>query len=62
VWVWVPKYRYRVLEGQVAEQVFNRLHMFAEHKGCEVVDLNVQRNNVHMLAMVPPQVTIWDLM
>ena len=60
--VWVPKYRYRVLEGQVGEEVTKCVHVFAGHKGCEVVELNVQKDHVHLIAMVPPKVSISDLM
>ena len=60
--VWVPKYRYRVLEGPIAEHVHKCVHVFAGHKGCEVVELNVQKDHVHLIAMVPPKVSISDLM
>jgi putative transposase len=30
--------------------------------GCEVVELNVQKDHVHLLVMVPPKVSISDLM
>lgn len=60
--VWVPKYRYRVPEGQVDAEVSKCVHVFAGHQGCEVVELNVQRDHVHLIAMVPPTVSISDLM
>jgi putative transposase len=34
--------------------------MFSEQKGCEVVELNVQTDHVHLLTMVPPKVSISD--
>jgi putative transposase len=60
--VWTPKYRYRILEGVVAEEVCSCLHIFCAQKGCEVVELNVQRDHVHLVAMVPPKVSISELM
>ena len=30
--------------------------------GCEVVELNVQQDHVHIVAIVPPKVSISDLM
>ena len=60
--VWVPKYRHRVLSGEVGREVHNCIRVFAERAGCEVVELNVQRDHVHLLVMVPPKVSISTLM
>src|SRR5512137_1577407 len=40
--VWVPKYRYRVLKGAVAEEVNTCIQVFCGQLGCEVVEVNVQ--------------------
>jgi putative transposase len=56
--VWVPKYRFRVLTGKVAEEVANCIRAFSEQQGAEVVELNVQADHVHLLALVPPKVSI----
>ncbi len=59
--VWVPKYRYRVLTGPVGKEVNTCIQVFCGQKGCEVVELNVQPEHVHLLVMVPPKVSISDL-
>ena len=59
--VWVPKYRYRILRGEVGREVHHCIMMFADQKKCEVVELNVQADHVHLLVMVPPKVSISDL-
>ena len=59
--VWVPKYRYRVLEGMVGREVHNCIQVFCGRLGCEVVELNVQPDHVHLISMVPPKVSISDL-
>jgi putative transposase len=56
--VWVTKYRYKVLQGAVAVEVENCIRAFSEQQKCEVVELNVQIDHVHLLAMVPPKVSI----
>ena len=56
--VWVPKYRYRVLTGLVGQEVERCIRAFSERAGAEVVELNVQADHVHLLAMVPPKVSI----
>ena len=60
--VWVPKYRYRVLQGAVGEEVRHSLQGFCGQAGGEFVELNVQPDHVHLIAMVPPKVSISDLM
>ena len=47
--VWVPKYRYRVLTGKVGQEVERCIRAFSEQQGCEVVELNVQVDHVHLL-------------
>ena len=58
--VWVPKYRFRILEGKVATEVGNCIRAFSEQKHSEIVELNIQIDHVHLLVMVPPKVSISD--
>ena len=54
--VWVPKYRFRILKGEVNDDVKACIRMFSqEFKGCEIVELNVREDHVHMIVMVPPK-------
>ena len=56
--VWVPKYRFRILEGQISRDVSEFIHAFSEQQGCEIGELNVQIDHVHLLVMVPPKLSI----
>jgi len=56
--VFVPKYRLRILSGRVGQEVANCIRAFAQQQNCEVVELNVQVDHVHLLVMVPPKVSI----
>ena len=58
--VWVPKYRFRILTGKVATEVERCIRAFSEQKKCEVVELNIQMDHVHLLAMVPPKISVSD--
>jgi putative transposase len=60
--VWVPKYRYRVMGGPVKEAVDRGIRAVCGYRGCEVVELNVQRDHVHLIVLVPPKVSVSDLM
>ena len=60
--VWTPKYRFRVLFGEVKVLVENDIRMLCEWKGVEILELNVQIDHVHVVCSVPPKVSISDLM
>ncbi len=53
--VWVPKYRFKILTGKVEKMVENCVRAFSEQQSCEVLELNVQIDHVHIVVMVPPQ-------
>ena len=56
--VFVPKYRLRILTGDVAQEVNNCIRAFVEQQKAELVELNIQIDHVHLLTMVPPKVSI----
>ena len=60
--VWVPKCRYRVLEGKVGHEIGKSIRVYAGRLGCEVVELSIQPDHVHLLVKVPPKVAISELM
>tara|TARA_R110000868_G_C10443251_1_gene725563 strand:- start:68 stop:508 length:441 start_codon:yes stop_codon:yes gene_type:complete len=60
--VWVPKYRLRILKGVIKTLVERDIRSLCEWKSCEVQELNVQEDHVHLLVSVPPKVSISKLM
>src|SRR5512137_1237678 len=58
----VPKYRYRILAGAMKEATEAGIQAICGYAGCEVVELNVQKDHVHLVVMVPPKVSISGLM
>jgi putative transposase len=52
--IWTPKYRYKILSGDLAQDVDTCIRGFSERLDCEIIELNVQSDHVHVLAMVPP--------
>ena len=56
--VWVPKYRFRVLTGKVGREVEKCIRIFSEQQGCEVRELNVQIDHVHLLVLIPSKVSV----
>ena len=60
--VWVPKYRFRILTGALREAAASGIQAICGFAGCEVVELNVQPDHVHLVMMVPPKVAVSDLL
>lgn len=60
--VWTPKYRFRVLQGKVKEEVELSIREQSRQLGCEVVELNVQVDHVHALVQIPPKTSISEFM
>ena len=56
--VWVPKYRYRILTGAVAELMDRDIRMLCEWKDVEVIELNVQVDHIHALFSIPPKISV----
>ena len=60
--MWTPKYRFRVLFGEVKSLVENDIRMLCEWKGVEIIELNVQLDHIHVVCSIPPKVSVSNLM
>ena len=60
--VWAPKYRYKILDGMIKEQLQEDIQMLIEWLGCEKKELNIQRDHVHLIISVPPKLSISRVM
>ena len=60
--VWVPKYRYRILTGAVAELMDRDIRLLCEWKDVEVLELSVQVDHIHALFSIPPKISISTFM
>ena len=58
--VWAPKYRYKVLKGEIAREAEYCIREFSEKLGCEINEFNIQNDHIHLLVMVPPKLSISD--
>lgn len=57
--VWTPKYRYRILEGEIAKRVEEKIRAICEWKDVEILELNVMKDHVHMVVSMPPRVSMY---
>lgn len=60
--VWVPKYRYRILSGGFKELIERDIRGMSEWLGCEVRELNVREDHVHVVVSIPPKVSVSEYM
>jgi putative transposase len=60
--VWCPKYRFRILKGQVGKYIENRIRELCEWKKVEILELNVVEDHVHMVVVISPRLSVSDLM
>ena len=56
--IWTPKYRFKILTGEVGKEVESCIRMFSDRLGCTVVELNVVSDHVHLLVKIPPKVEV----
>lgn len=59
--VWCLKYRFRILTGIVKDLVEHDIRMLCEWKGCDIEELNVQPDHIHLLVSIPPRVSVSEL-
>ena len=60
--VLVPKYRLRILQGEIKSLLSKDIHMLCEWLSSEVKELTIQEDHVHLVVSVPPKVSISKLM
>lgn len=60
--VWVTKYRYKVLEGEVAARVRELVRQTCEIFEIEILRGVVSKDHVHILISAPPEISPSDIM
>ena len=60
--VWCPKYRYRILEGALAEFVEQTLKMLCQWRNIEILEMNVKDDHIHLIISVPPRLSVSEVM
>jgi putative transposase len=56
--VWIPKYRYRVMTGEVQAYVQSQLKKLCDWKKLEVIEQNVCPEHVHIVLWIPPNMAV----
>lgn len=56
--IWTPKYRYRILKGNIKIELERCISNFSEQLNCKIIELNVQDDHVHLIIMIPPKISV----
>ena len=59
--VWITKYRYKILKGNIGQRLIALLKQGCEAKDIEIVKGHVAPDHVHMLVSVPPNLSASDV-
>ena len=59
--VWIPKYRRKILVGEIAEETKKILQAIADEKGWEILALEVMPDHIHLFASAPPKYAPADI-
>ena len=60
--IWVPKYRYRILNGKIKEELKKCFYVCAEKSGCIISELSIQDDHIHMIVIIPPKQSVSQIM
>lgn len=61
--VFCPKYRYKIRQDEGVKHVVQQIYRLCNQKdGVEVIELNVQRDHVHLVVSLPPKYAVSKFM
>lgn len=59
---WITKYRFPVLTGAVGCKVRDIIKQVCKDQGVEIIQGNVRPEHIHLVASIPPQLSVSKLM
>ena len=59
--VWITKYRYRVLRGEIGLRVRDIISQVAEELGVKIINGVVSAEHLHLFVSIPPYLAVSDL-
>ena len=60
--VFAPKYRRRVIYGQIREDIGKILRELCDRKGINIIEAEMCPDHVHMLIEIPPKYSVSEIM
>jgi len=59
--VWCPKYRYRILKGEVAKSARDIIRQLCEWKKVDILEGSVQIDHIHLVTSIPPKYSVAEV-
>jgi putative transposase len=56
--VWCPKYRYRILRGEIGKTVRELIRQLCEWKKIKILEGNIQTDHIHLVLEIPPKYSV----
>ena len=56
--VWCPKYRFKILKGEIGKSVRDIIKQLTEWRGIDIIEGNVQEDHIHIVLSIPPKYSI----
>lgn len=56
--VWTPKYRDKILKGNLGKELYRSISIYCNMKKCTVVERNVQIDHIHLVVRTPPSLSV----
>lgn len=61
--IFCPKYRFRVLRGELADYIRREIYsLLGQKEGVEVLEANVQADHIHLVLWIPPKYAVSNIM
>ena len=60
--VFTPKYRFRILTGEIGIAIEQDIRQICSWKEVEIDEMSVQIDHVHMIVSIPPRLSVSDFM
>ena len=59
--VWIPKYRKKILYGNLRQELVNLFRELANRRGCTILEGHLCREHVHMLLSISPKYSVSEI-
>jgi putative transposase len=59
--VFIPKFRKKVLYGEIRKYLAQQFHELANQKGCKIIEGHMVQDHVHILMSIPPKYSVAEI-
>ena len=56
--VWCPKYRFRILQGEIGKSIRDIIRQLCEWRRIEILEGNIQFDHLHLVLSIPPKYSV----